>query len=413
MDNLIFTSLVSPAIALTLAVPFILLWLNRQERFYLFMIAVGFFGAALGFVLQCFTLPIGLAATKILSSCAFMLAALAMAGSVVSRYGRPVPWARLGLLALAGMASFNWFMFVQPDLTARILSMNFALGGISLVVAAELRSLPGKGPVERTLLALAILSGINFIVRPIALASLEGSYESYDTFYTSLYWTTALFSHAVFSLLIALTLLTAEALDIIRTLRSEALTDPLSGLFNRRGFDTRAIALIDECRASNLPVSLVVADLDRFKALNDQHGHAAGDRVIADFSARLMDVTGGHAVAGRLGGEEFAVLLPAVDAAAARLFAEGVRTLLSASAIDGLPPDLRVTGSFGVASHAEGETLEDLTRRADEALYLAKRAGRDNVRVSPQPFREVAQASGSSQLAAENPSFPQNVFTAG
>lgn len=394
MNNLIFTSLVSPAIALTLAVPFVLLWLNRPERFYLFMIAAGFTAAAVGFVLQCFTLPIGLAATKILSSCAFMMGSLAMAGSVISRYGRRVPWARFGLLAFAGLASFCWFMFVRPDLQARVLSMNFALGGISLVVAAELRRLPDKGPVERTLLVLAVLSGVNFIVRPLALASLEGTYESYDTFYRSLYWTTALFSHAVFSLLIALTLLAAEALDIIRALRSETLTDPLSGLLNRRGFDARAILLIDECGASNLPISLVIADLDRFKTLNDQHGHAAGDRVIANFAARLREVTGAGAVAGRLGGEEFAVLLPAADAAAARLFAEGVRTLLAASAIDGLPPDVRVTGSFGVASRVEGETLEGLTRRADEALYRAKRAGRDNVHVSPQPLRDVSPSSG-------------------
>jgi diguanylate cyclase (GGDEF)-like protein len=413
LDNLIFTSLVSPAIALTLAVPFVLLWFNRRERFYLFMIAAGFFAAALGFVLQCFTLPIGLPATKVLSVCSFMLGSLAMSGSVISRYGRPIPWTRFGVLALSGLASFTWFMFVQPDLTARVLSMNFALGGICLVVAAEMRSLPGKGPVERMLLVLALLSGINFIVRPLALASLEGAYESYDTFYRSLYWTTALFSHAVFSLLIALTLLTAEALDIIRTLRSETLTDPLSGLLNRRGFDSRAILLIDECEASGLPISLVVADLDRFKALNDQHGHAAGDRVIANFGARLRQVAGDHAIAGRLGGEEFSVLLPAVDAAAARLFAEGVRTLLSASAIDGLPPDLRVTGSFGVASRAEGEILEDLTRRADEALYLAKRAGRDNVRMSPQPFRDVSPSSGASQPEVENASFLRNVFTAG
>ena len=394
LNNLIFTSLVSPAIALTLAVPFVLLWLNRRERFYLFMIAASFFAAAVGFVLQCFTLPIGVAATKLISSCAFLIGALAMAGCVISRYGRPIPWARFGILSFAGMASFNWFMFVQPDLTARVLAMNFTLGAICLVVAAELRSLPDKGPVERALLALAVVSGVNFIVRPLALAFLEGSYGGYDTFYRSLYWTTALFSHAVFSLLIALTLLTAEALDIIRTLRSETLTDPLSGLLNRRGFNARANQLLDECEASSLPISLVVADLDRFKALNDQHGHAAGDRVIANFAARLREAAEDQAVAGRLGGEEFAVLLPTVDAASARLFAEGVRTQLSTSAIDGLPPDIRVTGSFGVASHMKGETLEGLTRRADEALYRAKRAGRDNVHVSQQPLRDVSSSSG-------------------
>lgn len=397
MNNLIFTSLFSPAIALTLAVPFVVLWFYRQERFYLFMIAASFLGAAIGFMLQGFTLPIGLPATKLLSNCAFMLASLAMASSVISRFGRPVPWFEFGVLALAGLGAFSFFMFVKPDLTARVLSMNFALGGITLVVAAELRALSNKGPVEHTLFALALMSGMNFIIRPLAIAMSEGSFGSYDTFYQSLYWTSALLSHGVFSLLIALTLLTAEAVDIIRALRSETLTDPLSGLLNRRGFDTRASKILEQNGDTGVPVSLVVIDLDRFKALNDQYGHAAGDRVIAEFGLRLLGGAGNHAVAGRLGGEEFAVLLPMADAMTARLYAEGVRSMLSVSAIDGLPPSFRVTASFGVATRLDRETLGEMMRRADEALYLAKRSGRDNVRVSMSLAQETTTSHSMAQ----------------
>ena len=251
-------------------------------------------------------------------------------------------------------------------------------------MAAEVRAVPNRGPVERLIVLLAALCGVNFIVRTLMVMALYGPYTSYDGFYTSVYWTTALLSHAVLSLLIALSLFTAEALDLVKSLRSESLTDPLSGLLNRRGFEAKASALLDMCAPTKLPVALVVADLDRFKALNDRHGHAAGDRVIAEFAAHLRAAAGTRAVAGRMGGEEFAVLIPMADPAAARLFAEAVRTVFSAEAIDGLPREVRVTASFGIAARSGDESLADLTHRADEALYHAKRGGRDGVRVSYQ-----------------------------
>ena len=384
MDTGLFISLLNPAIALTLASAFFLLWLYRRERAYLLMLVVAYSGSAMGFLLQYFMLPIGLPATKLLSVVSFTISAFALSTAVVTRYERPVPWKALGVFGFGGLAAFSWFMFVQPDLTWRVLAVNFGFGGISLIVATEIRTAPNPGPVERLITVLATLCGVNFIVRTLMIMAFYGPYTSYDGFYTSVYWTTALLSHAVLSLLIALSLFTAEALDILKTLRSESLTDPLSGLLNRRGFEAKATALLDMCTLAKLPAALVVADLDRFKALNDRHGHAAGDRVIAEFAARLRTAAGTRAVAGRLGGEEFAVLLPMADPAAARLLAEAVRTVFSAAAIDGLPREVRATASFGIASRSGAEGLAELMCRADEALYHAKRAGRDGVRVSYQ-----------------------------
>ena len=100
------------------------------------------------------------------------------------------------------------------------------------------------------------------------------------------------------------------------------------------------------------------------------------------FAAKLRSATGARGAAGRIGGEEFAVLLPLSDLAAARLFAEAVRTLYSAGGVDGLPAGTKVTASFGVAARSGEEALEPLMRRADEALYKAKKNGRDSVRLS-------------------------------
>jgi len=384
LDTGLFISLLNPAITLTLAAAFLVLFLYRRDRFHLALVVAAYIGSTSGFLLQNFSLPVGLTATKILSNVAFTLAVVSLSAAILLRYGRPVPWLGIGLSALGGLSGFCWFMFVQPDLTWRILSISFAFGAISLMVALELKAMPNKGRIETLLVLLAFLSAANFLARPLIVIAIEGPYASGVGFQTSLYWTTALLAHAIMALMIALCLLTAEALDLMRALRSESITDPLSGLLNRRGFETRASTMLGICQTAGLPTSLIIADLDRFKALNDRHGHAAGDRVIAEFAARLRAAAGSRAVAGRLGGEEFAVLLPMADAAAARLFTEAVRKVFSGDSIAGLPREVRVTASFGIALCAGRESLSDLMRRADEALYHAKRDGRDSVRVSYQ-----------------------------
>jgi diguanylate cyclase (GGDEF)-like protein len=399
LDNELFIALLNPAIALTLAAAFFLLWLYRRQRFHLVMVAVGYAGSAVGFLLQYFVLPVGLPVSRLLSVLSFTIAVFALASVVISRCGRKPPWGQIGLLGMGGIAAFSWFMFVDPNLTWRVFAINFAFGGICLVVAAELRAVSNRGAVEQTIMALALLSAVNFFVRPVLAMALYGSYQTYDGFYASFYWTTAVLSHAVFSLLIALSLFTDEALVMMHKLHSDSLTDSLSGLLNRRGFEAKASALLDTCVRTKLPVALIVADLDRFKALNDRHGHAAGDRVIAEFAMCLRTAAGTRAIAGRLGGEEFAVLLPMADPAAARLFAEAVRTVFSGEAINGLPQEVRVTASFGIAARSGRESLAELTCRADEALYHVKRDGRDGVRVSYQRAPEPLASEALPRIA--------------
>ena len=382
MDTSLFIALLNPTIALALGAAFIVLWFYQRHRPYLAVLGISYCVSAPGFLFQYFTLPIGLALTKLISNIFFTVAACCLSGAIVARYGRQVP--RLGICVLAGggLASFSWFLLIDPDLTWRILAINFAFGGLSLLVAAELRPVRNNGPTENILFVLSLLSSINFFVRTLAVVIVHGPFVSYDGFYNSSYWTTALLSHALLSLLIALSLFTAAALDVMRALKTETHTDPLSGLLNRRGFEERAELLLQRCAAAKFPVALVLADLDHFKALNDLHGHAAGDRVIADFASKLRAATGARGAAGRIGGEEFAVLLPLTDLAAARLFAEAVRALYSAGSVDGLPAGTRVTASFGVAARSGEEALEPLMRRADDALYKAKKNGRDSVRLS-------------------------------
>lgn len=168
--------------------------------------------------------------------------------------------------------------------------------------------------------------------------------------------------------------------------RSEAAVDGLTGLPNRRAAASRARELAEQSRLSPQPVGLVLADLDRFKAVNDTAGHATGDRVLSTVAERMREALGRTGRAYRLSGEEFLILLPGVGLDGTAAIAERVR-----AAVRELPMEGRtVTISCGVAASRPGAPFdyEALFAIADAALYDAKRLGRDRVAGGPQPGPE-------------------------
>ena len=132
--------------------------------------------------------------------------------------------------------------------------------------------------------------------------------------------------------------------------------------------------------------ALIVSDLDLFKSINDRHGHAAGDRIIQSFAKLLQRGTPRDALIARLGGEEFAVLLPSCDLSTAHRIAENLRTTFKASAPDVVHGTQHPTASFGIAIGTGHEELGALLDQADRALYQAKQEGRDCVRSLGQNF---------------------------
>ena len=171
-----------------------------------------------------------------------------------------------------------------------------------------------------------------------------------------------------------------------RAVERQALIDGLTGLANRHA--SSAALRAETARAARLetPLSVVLADLDGFKDVNDAYGHGVGDEVLRAFADVLRETLRESDVAGRWGGEEFLLLLPGADEDGAALLAERVRAGLAAWAIPGAR-GLRVTASFGVAAYTPASDPEQLVAAADEALYRAKRAGKDRVeRAAPAQF---------------------------
>lgn len=155
--------------------------------------------------------------------------------------------------------------------------------------------------------------------------------------------------------------------------------DALTGLANRRAFDEELAREVARAAREGTPLSVIVLDVDRFKAVNDRHGHAAGDEVLRAVAARAAGVLRAEHLLARLGGEEFGAVLAGADLAQATAAAERMRAALAAAPVEAAGQALRVTASFGCATLAPGETGEALVARADARLYAAKEAGRDRV----------------------------------
>ncbi|WP_126445717.1 GGDEF domain-containing protein [Sulfuricystis multivorans] len=164
--------------------------------------------------------------------------------------------------------------------------------------------------------------------------------------------------------------------------REEAMIDGLTGLANRRGFDAKLAACLAETPGEAVGPSLLMADIDHFKRINDNFGHLFGDKVIRNIATILRDNVKGQDLAARYGGEEFVVLLRDTPLAGALTLAEKIRRIVENSRIKRIGSDevvSNLTISIGVACREPGESAETLIGRADAALYQSKQSGRNRV----------------------------------
>jgi diguanylate cyclase (GGDEF)-like protein len=158
--------------------------------------------------------------------------------------------------------------------------------------------------------------------------------------------------------------------------RSDAVLDPLTGLLNRKALQGRFEEIAQQAALTGQPICLIAMDLDHFKRVNDEHGHARGDAVLKDAAYLLRKSLRSFELVYRLGGEEFLIVLPGVAVPEGRVIAERVRSEIENARPGGLP----VTVSLGVAAAVGADVaFASLFRTADEALYEAKRAGRNRV----------------------------------
>jgi len=293
--------------------------------------------------------------------------------------------------AIAALALVSIVLLVGPRLPRPALGM---LGPIGvLLIAGALAATPGAG--DGAILYVWPVLWTTFFFGPkggIAIVCFVGAAHAATLLAlpaASSYPGRWLDVMATSSVLVVVTvMLVRRNRDLLAVLASEARTDALTGVLNRRGFDERAEIELTRGRREGSSIAVVIFDIDHFKRVNDEWGHDTGDEVLARTSAILLEQARDIDVVARLGGEEFAVLMPSCDAEGAAALADRTRAAVAAAGSRGVPS---VRLSAGLAAVTAPDTVQELLQAADIALYRAKGSGRDRT----ERFDADAQSAGA------------------
>lgn len=373
-----YLTLLSPVVGAIFTVFLISLWVHNSKKTYILILASAFACYTIATGSRLFFIPSNASSLTLISS-VFFIACIGLGiEGCLRRKSKTLNYGLIALIVTATLIiNIYCYYFVENNLATRVYVISFANGTMAAIASYQLRPSREDPFVDKVIFLLFLLLSIQLFVRPLLLVDPADLYIGRKSFADSPFWLAMHFSLIVSAVLIGLTILFAIMTDITADLKKESATDVLTGVYNRRGFDERAAAVIES--GKHHPVSLVVCDIDQFKSINDRHGHPAGDRVIEKLSSLLTAHVRNNDVVARIGGEEFAILLTECTPAGARSFAERVRILFEVPGIDALPGLSKTTASFGIASHRQGESLQQLMNRADRLLYEAKKTGRNRV----------------------------------
>ncbi|MEL7446933.1 MAG: GGDEF domain-containing protein, partial [Pseudomonadota bacterium] len=237
-----------------------------------------------------------------------------------------------------------------------------------------------------------------FFIRPALTMMFDGQIAS-ATYRETVYYNALHTTLSIGSLFFGAGLIAAAVKDLFADERHRASVDSLSGLLLRGEFENRVGDKLAESRERNVSVALVIGDIDHFKQVNDIWGHQVGDQAISSFGAMISSMIRDTDIAGRIGGEEFCVLVWDVDQDIAARLAERLRVQTTYLQIGDQSLDVRLTASFGVAQQVDDEDYRSLFNRADKALYQAKQNERNTV-MCAAPVEEAEEKKTPTLLAS-------------
>jgi len=285
-------------------------------------------------------------------------------------------------LLLGAVAWVAAVMTLQPEASALRLTIGAGIVAIyAALTAAELWSERRKTMQKRwPATVVPVLHGF-VLMLPILLG---GLLHPHDNAFASSVWVTVfaieLVLYAVGTVFVIFMLVSERTVSAHKTAAS---MDPLTGLFNRRGFAEATSRVIEREANAGRPVTVMIFDLDHFKSINDRFGHPAGDEILKLFATVVINTLRITDLSGRIGGEEFAALLPC-PLEEGVIAAERVRETFAASGIVVQEGPVETSVSIGVAGGPAGTELEVLLAAADSALYQAKRNGRNRVEAAEE-----------------------------
>ena len=380
MDSQVFYILVSMVFtSAALGIIFYLAWRNLGRKSYALTWAFAFSAAAIQWVVY---LGAGLFTNPqvhwlLVSLLAIVLMTLILRGHC-QRTGCDLLPQNLWPYSAALFFVVVWTTVIDPHAGLRTMLVP-AAAAVSLVLSAwviiqhrqQTRPAEWAAAISLVLFALSqfIAAGIAVVQGP----NVEAGFQSLFMHYNLITLPTGYLATSMFVVFMV-------ASDISEEMKEIAVRDQLTGLYNRRGLAEHGAQAYASAKRHDIPISIVMTDIDRFKYINDQFGHAAGDDALCHIAELLLQDRHDDDVLARVGGEEFVVVLPGVDMARAIDMADELRERIESSSLDVEGEELLMTSSFGVATLTGKDTcLNDIIVRADRALYRSKRAGRNQV----------------------------------
>lgn len=308
------------------------------------------------------------------------------ADAFLARHGDQMPRRPMWALFAAGLVINLWATFIVDSVHVRVPNATVvAIALITLSLPRYFRS--GMQVLDKLIAVTIVATWLCYIGRFALYFLLDQSSEYARQSEWSQYMIVFYFTTGIIAIAIAFLLILAVTSDIAARHHAASTIDPLTGIANRRGYDQ----IIEQKAYETCSIEAVMMiDLDRFKEVNDMFGHAAGDAVLKVTAQTLQKGCSSFGKVARLGGEEFAVLVHAPHGHAVLQLAELLRISVASTRPDVLPPKKSISASFGVAKVTSGESIGDAIRRADIALYVAKKKGRNRVEHSPDPVADAA-----------------------
>jgi diguanylate cyclase (GGDEF)-like protein len=396
MSHAFLSSATLPGLSALFCITFFFLWRRQRENRCTLNWALAYAFGALGSATGLMRLFTEHAASITFVGNVFFIGMgfFAVRGSNLGHTTRSQDRVMVPILAVTIICSL-WFVAIEPSVFWR--GTTSSVGGAAMFLLAAYIKLKDEDRDRiDDLTAIAFLvTAAALLARPVVTYLYEGAIQSDTESPDSIWFVSFRFFAALSWLSIAILFLFRINTDRLKDLAYQSLTDPLTGILNRRGLLGVGEGMVQEASQAK-PVTLLICDIDHFKSINDTYGHRVGDGVIRDFAEvlRRAAADAGYAV-GRIGGEEFVALLPATALARGKAFADHIRTTFLNRSHKGVPASHVVSVSIGIAETTGGESLDALIERADRALYRAKDGGRNRVEdmSGPNPAFRLPLAS--------------------
>ena len=373
------------------AAVFLLLWWRGNIGRHALAFAVAYALLSLGLIMVHFGLLPDILlfhSTQLLYSIATGL----LIWGAAQRVGAHFDWRLFAVPYVASALALVVLVSNSPAAGPQLIMSNIGYGVMFVMGAMILASAPRRGPFDVFVIVMLVLNAIDFLVRP-TLTTLTEEAFFVSQYQDSLYYSVINLALSVKTVLAAFVLIGACLHDMVENMRADSARDAMTGLFARRAFEEEVREKLALGAALQKPVSLIVADIDHFKQVNDIWGHQAGDKVITSFGKLIAKMVREEDICGRIGGEEFCILVWDCEEQPALQLAERIRMSFAAREQPELGENFRLSASFGVATMQPGENYQSLVSRADAALYDAKDGGRNRV------SSEACERRGSRRAA--------------